>query len=490
MSHPAEYAIFGILLLATIGPGLFFSLRRTGHQTLDEVFLGSRTLAAIPLALSALASLLSSAGLIAFTAHYYAYGIHMAWSFITVQFCLPFTVHIIVPVLYRLKITSLFEYLRARYGRKISLTACTIYFILTQSLGAVAIFSAAMAVATIFQVPFIWCCLAIGFTGTFYTALGGLRGVVWTDCVQGVITIVAPITIIVKILYDSNSGHFKLRPLNDINLRAYLFDASLDFTKDENVWSCLIGVAAGNLYRTGLDQMIVQRYMASRTLEDAKRTARAGIVMLTGYYIIHILMSLLLIYWFRDCDPQLTGAIKRIDQLLPYYIKRHLSEFTGFSGLFLAGAVSASTSTISSIINSQAVVLYIDVVSQYFVLADVQATRITKVLAFVIGIIMTLFSIVIPYLGSATRILLMVSSAVSGPFVGLFLSALMFPCVNSKGAGVATLLTTTFQLWHMSEKLRLGVRPPRMPVTMDYCPGNITRAMNISSNAFFQTPRT
>ncbi|KAM7304164.1 sodium-coupled monocarboxylate transporter 2 [Ixodes scapularis] len=347
-----------------------------------------------------------------------------------------------------------------------------------------------MAVATIFQVPFIWCCLAIGFTGTFYTALGGLRGVVWTDCVQGVITIVAPITIIVKILYDSNSGHFKLRPLSDINLRAYLFDASLDFTKDENVWSCLIGVAAGNLYRTGLDQMIVQRYMASRTLEDAKRTARAGIVMLTGYYIIHILMSLLLIYWFRDCDPQLTGAIKRIDQLLPYYIKRHLSEFTGFSGLFLAGAVSASTSTISSIINSQAVVLYIDVVSQYFVLADVQATRITKVLAFVIGIIMTLFSIVIPYLGSATRILLMVSSAVSGPFVGLFLSALMFPCVNSKGAGVATLLTTTFQLWHMSEKLRLGIRPPRMPVTMDYCPGNITRAMNISSHAFFQTPRT
>ncbi|CAN7990172.1 unnamed protein product, partial [Ixodes pacificus] len=278
MSHPAEYAIFGILLLATIGPGLFFSLRRTGHQTLDEVFLGSRTLAAIPLALSALASLLSSAGLIAFTAHYYAYGIHMAWSFITVQFCLPFTVHIIVPVLYRLKITSLFEVRQIPYpDRRVLLivtgSACSVHSILEQSLGAVAIFSAAMAVATIFQVPFMWCCFAIGFTGTFYTALGGLRGVVWTDCVQGVITIVAPITIIVKILYDSNSGHFKLRPLSDINLRAYLLDASLDFTKDENVWSCLVGVAAGNLYRTGLDQMIVQRYMASRTLEDAKRYA-------------------------------------------------------------------------------------------------------------------------------------------------------------------------------------------------------------------------
>ncbi|CAN8019384.1 unnamed protein product [Ixodes persulcatus] len=488
MSHPAEYAIFGILLLATLGPGIFFALKRTGPVTVEEVFLGSRTLATIPLALSALASLMSSAGLIAFTAHYYAYGMHMAWSFITIQLCLPVTVHIIVPVLYRLKITSLFEYLRLRYGRKISLTACVIYFILTQSIGAVAIFSAAMAVATIFQVSFPWCCVVIGFTGTFYTALGGLKGVVWTDCVQAVITIIAPITIIVKIIYDSTSGRFKLRPLSDINLKVYMFDTKIDLTRDENLWSCLIGVAAAHMYRSGLDQMVVQRYMASRTLEDAKSTARAGTAMLTGFYIIQMLMSFSLIYWFRDCDPQLSGAIKQIDQLLPYYVKRYLTTFTGFSGLFLAGAVSASTSTISSIINSQALILYVDGVSQYFDLTDLQATRITKLLAFVVGTIMTLFSAIIPYLGSATRLLLMINTAVTGPFVGLFLSALIFPCVNSKGAGIATLLTTIFQLWHMSEKIRLGIHPPRMPVSVEYCPGNITTIMQASSKAFTQTP--
>ncbi|CAN7992861.1 unnamed protein product [Ixodes hexagonus] len=417
MLHPAEYAIFGVLLLATLGPGIFFSLRRSGPPTIDEVFLGSRTIKALPLALSALASLMSSAGLIAFTAHYYAYGIHMVWSFITVQLCLPVTVHIIIPVLYRLKITSLFEYLRIRYGKKISLTACAIYFILTQSIGAVAIFAAAMAVTTIFQVSFLWCCLAIGFTGTLYTALGGLRGVVWTDCVQAVITLIAPITIIVKIIYDSATGNFRLRPLGDINPRVYFLDASLDFTKDENLWSCLIGVTAAHMYRSGLDQMIIQRYMASRTLEDAK-------------------------------------------------------------------------STISSIINSQAVVLYIDVVSQYFVLTDLQATRVTKIIALAVGFIMTLYSAVIPYIGSATRLLLMVSSATTGPFVGLFLSALMFPCINSKGAGIATLLTTIFQLWHINEKIRLGIQPPRMPVTVDYCPGNMTTMLQVGNTTLLQKPRT
>ncbi|CAN7992860.1 unnamed protein product [Ixodes hexagonus] len=343
MLHPAEYAVFGLLLLATLGPGIFFSVRRRGPPTVDEVFLGSRTIRALPLALSALASLMSSAGLIAITAHYYAYGIHMVWSFLTVQLCLPVTVHIIIPVLYRLKITSLFEYLRIRYGKMISLTACAIYFILTQSIGAVAIFAAAMAVTTIFQVSFLWCCLTIGFTGTLYTALGGLRGVVWTDCVQAVIILIAPITIIVKIIYDSASGNFRLRPLGDINPRVYFLDASLDFTKDENLWSCLVGVTAAHMYRSGLDQMIIQRYMASRTLEDAKRTARTGTALLLVFYAIQMLMSLLLIYWFRGCDPQLTGAIKQIDQLLPYYVKKQLTGFVGFSGLFLAGTVSAST---------------------------------------------------------------------------------------------------------------------------------------------------
>ncbi|CAN7939728.1 unnamed protein product, partial [Ixodes hexagonus] len=67
-----------------------------------------------------------------------------------------------------------------------------------QSNGAVAIFAASVSISTIFQIQLIWCTLAIGLTGTLYTALGGLRGVVWTDCVQAFLALVAPATIIVK----------------------------------------------------------------------------------------------------------------------------------------------------------------------------------------------------------------------------------------------------------------------------------------------------
>ncbi|KAM7308511.1 sodium-coupled monocarboxylate transporter 1 [Ixodes scapularis] len=260
---------------------------------------------------------------------------------------------------------------------------------------------------------------------------------------------------------------------------------TLDFTKDENIWSCLIGALPLHVYRTGMDQMVVQRYMASRTLEDAKWTAGIGMALLSLFYLSLIGMGMLLIYWFRDCDPFLSGSIEQLDQILPFYVKTHFVEFPGFSGLFLAGVVSAATSTISSIINSQAAVLYTDVVSQYITLTELQSTRVTRCLAFAAGTVMTLYSAAIPYMGSATRIYMMVNNAVTGPFVGLFLMALIFPCVNSKGAGAATVLAIAFQFWLMHNKFLLDVRPQRIPVTLDNCPGNQTTLLTKTSNATF-----
>ncbi|CAN7948615.1 unnamed protein product [Ixodes pacificus] len=134
MTHPIEFAVFALFTITVIGLGLVFSFKRTGRLTIEEMFLGSRTLRVVPLALSALASIMSSTGIIAMSAHFYAYGLHMGWTTsVAVLLLIPVTVHVIVPVLYRLKITSVFEYLRARYCNKISLTACLMYFIVTVS---------------------------------------------------------------------------------------------------------------------------------------------------------------------------------------------------------------------------------------------------------------------------------------------------------------------------------------------------------------------
>ncbi|CAN7990170.1 unnamed protein product, partial [Ixodes pacificus] len=164
-----------------------------------EIFLGSRTLKTIPLAFSTFASIISSASIVAFTGHFYAYGFHFAWCGVAALIVLPVSNFVIIPVLYRLKVTSIFQteivYI---YFILIFNDNFCYFFLMQQSNGAVTIFAASVAVSTVFQVPILWCALTIGFVGTFYTALGGLRGVVWTDCMQAVLSIMAPVTIIIK----------------------------------------------------------------------------------------------------------------------------------------------------------------------------------------------------------------------------------------------------------------------------------------------------
>ncbi|KAM7304301.1 sodium-coupled monocarboxylate transporter 2-like [Ixodes scapularis] len=216
-----------------------------------------------------------------------------------------------------------------------------------------------------------------------------------------------------------------------------------------------------------------------------------GILLAVVFAIVQGVMTLALIFWYRDCDPFLSGAIKSLDQLVPFYVKQNLSSFPGFSGVFLAGIVCATTSTISSIINNLAANCYVDIVARYISLNEHQAIRITTCLAFAIGTLMTAYSCLIPYLGSAARIFMMICSAVTGPFVALFMMALLFPFVNCKGAGVATLLMVAFEIWYILESLRHGVLPPRMQATLNNCPGNTsvaTKAWNISAIASNKGP--
>ncbi|CAN7983463.1 unnamed protein product [Ixodes pacificus] len=110
MTHPVEFAVFAFFTVTVIGIGLGFAFKRTGRLNIEEMFLGSRTLRMVPLALSSLASVMSSTGIVAFTAHYYAYGLHLGWTAsVATLLLIPFTIYVDIPVLYRLKITSVFE---------------------------------------------------------------------------------------------------------------------------------------------------------------------------------------------------------------------------------------------------------------------------------------------------------------------------------------------------------------------------------------------
>lgn len=106
-----DIVVFGILLLANLALGLYFAFFKCGKGvvTTRDLFLGSRTLNMVPLALSTMASTVSGLSMVAFTAHFYAYGLHMTWNVPSFLLYMPFLVNLVVPTLYNLRLTSVFE---------------------------------------------------------------------------------------------------------------------------------------------------------------------------------------------------------------------------------------------------------------------------------------------------------------------------------------------------------------------------------------------
>ncbi|XP_065284503.1 sodium-coupled monocarboxylate transporter 2-like isoform X2 [Dermacentor albipictus] len=506
MALVLEYIIVGVLVATNLSVGLYFSFRKANvgpgsKVTATEVFLGGRMLKTFPLAASSVVSLFSSTGLIGLPAHYYAYGWHMTWSFLMPLFCIPLGTHVFMPVLYRLRITSIFEYIRLRFNATISLTACVIYIFLTSSVGALSVLAASLALVTVFNVPLVGCIVFIGMSGTLYTALGGLRGVVWTDCLQFFLILIAPATVVTKITVDSLSPNSAIEPLSHLDLGKYIGDYSFDLIREETIWSCLLGSTAMSIYRLCLDQMVAQRILASRTLEEAQRTTCTGAVLIVVFYCAAFSLGAAMTIWFHGCDPSLMGAISGVDQVLPYYVKTYLINAPGLSGLFLAGVVSAATSTVSSTVNSQAAILYVDVIVHRYKNAEKHVRWITHSTALALGISMTVYSVLCAHMGSMTKgnsgavpsvqiykSFLMVYNGMTAPFVGLCLLGVLFPFVRAKGAGVATIATVAYQLLHIASILRSGRNLPRMVTSLDYCFHNDS---GISSplNTTFPTPQ-
>ncbi|XP_077495395.1 putative sodium-dependent multivitamin transporter isoform X2 [Amblyomma americanum] len=364
-------------------------------------------------------------------------------------------------------------YLRMRFGNGVGITACVIYFFFSQTLGAVSIYSAAVGMSTMLGVPLVACNVLIGALGTTYTALGGLRGVVWADCVQGFVLFAAPFVIIAKIAYDSARLDVPLRPLRDISSEHYL-RLEFDMTSDETMWANAVASVPFHLVREGMDQMVVQRFLAARSFRTARRVVWAGTAMVCFFCVAITLTGLALTYWYRDCDPMLTGAITRYDQMVPLYVAESLSSVAGLRGLFLAGLVGASISTISSVINSHAATFYVDIVSPNFKMREKKATMVMHFLEFGSGALMTAFAVAVPYMGTATRILMALYSGASGPFSGMVIVAICLPWINTRGTAVATSAVFALELWQTVGRTLSGLEPTRMATTLLRCAHNVS----------------
>jgi len=108
--HWADYLILVVFLVISLGIGFYHSLTGGRQKTTSEFIMGNRKLMVIPTAISLLVSFYSAISLLGLTAEMYIYGApYLVFSSVTPAIAVLFVERFMIPWLYPLKLTSIFD---------------------------------------------------------------------------------------------------------------------------------------------------------------------------------------------------------------------------------------------------------------------------------------------------------------------------------------------------------------------------------------------
>lgn len=191
---------------------------------------------------------------------------------------------------------------------------------------------------------------------TLYSVMGGIKAILWTDAIQGLILIAGALACVVVLLFSLPEG-----PAQFFSVGAEFKKFSLGtFGPELNIstfWVMLVYGIFINLQNYGIDQNYVQRYKSAKNDKSARFSALFGGLLYVPVSLLFFIIGTLLFVYYQTNPGLLPGSVTG-DQVFPYFIVHGLP--TGVTGLLIAAIFAAGMSTISTSINSSATIVLTD----------------------------------------------------------------------------------------------------------------------------------
>ncbi len=205
--------------------------------------------------------------------------------------------------------------------------------------------------------------VAMGVVTTAYTCRGGLTAVLWTDMVQLAVYLGGSVVAAVVLLDLIPGGWAEMTEVGSAAGRFRLFDFSLDPSRSYTFWSGLVGGACLTVSTHGADQLIVQRYLCSRSRSAASRALLWSGVVVLVQFALFLAIGVMLHVYYTGHAPDALAALSRAgavqtDRVFPMFIVSELP--AGVRGLMVAAVVAAAMSTLSSSLTASASTTLVD----------------------------------------------------------------------------------------------------------------------------------
>ncbi|CAF1308586.1 unnamed protein product [Rotaria sordida] len=474
-----DYIFLIILLLSSAVIGVLFGFFKRKQSSSKEYLLAGGSMGVFPTALSIMVSFLSAITILGIPSEVYVYGTMYIYQGISYILSSTITALVFMPKFREMNCTSAYEYLEKRFDRKVRMCASFSYSFLMLIYMALVLYAPALALSQTTGLNIWLSVVSIGVICTFYSSVGGMKAVIWTDVLQAVVIFVGILAALIQgfIVVGGVKRTFSIAYNGGrIEFNSVSFDPRVRHT----VWSLVIGGGLNALSVFGFNQTQVQRYMCVRTTRGARQALFINAVGNTLVVILCSIMGIIIYAYYVDCDPYTAKYISGIDQIFPYFVMEVLSDKKGLPGIFLACIFSGSLSTISSGVNSLAAVFIEDVYKSLMgrTLSDERQGFLSKILSIILGGVVMLLTYIVSYLGSVLNAALSLFGVLSGPIMGVFFLGFFFPKANSHGGFIGFLTSLCLQLWILlgAQLTKKQVKSKRLPLSVANCsvPINIT----------------
>ncbi|MBU2958799.1 sodium:solute symporter [Paracoccus sp. 1_MG-2023] len=417
--HLIDYAIVAIYFIAIVAHGLHVSRKNKGGA--EEYFLAGRSLPWYLIGFSLFASNMSGSSFVGLMGGAYDNGIVIYNYEWTAAFVLILFAIFILPSYLRAKVTTVPEFLEARYDvrsrRAFSLfTILAILFI--DSAGA--LYAGGLVISNVTEYLNLWTAVAVlALVAGIYTILGGLSAVVVTDTVQAILLIVAA-AVLFWLGLDKIGGWEAMFADLPEDKQHLILPANEDFLPWTGIW----GVILLGFYYFAINQFVVQRTLGARDLKQGQIGAIfAGFLKLPNLFLL-ILPGLIALKLYPDLETPDLAFPTLAFELMPI----------GIRGLIMAALIAAIMSSLDSAMNSAATLVVKDFVLPMKAVSEKRQVQLGRL---VTGAVMIFGALYAPMIAGFESLFSYFQSSLSyvvPTIVVVYILGLFIPWLNGNGA--------------------------------------------------------
>ena len=244
--------------------------------------------------------------------------------------------YVLLPLYYRLNLTSIYNYLDQRFGTTSHRTGA-LFFIISRTLGATARLYLVINVLQIFilngmGVPFWLTTLIILAMILLYTFKGGVKTIVWTDTLQTTFMLLGLVVCVVYIMSHLNLSFGET--MSSLTDKGYTKIFNFDINSSGFFIKQILGGAFITIAMTGLDQEMMQKNISVKNLKDSQKNMMTFSIIIVLVNFLFLLLGGLLYLFAAE-----KGIAVKGDDLFPTVSLQYLPNIVSI--IFIIGLISA-----------------------------------------------------------------------------------------------------------------------------------------------------